>query len=70
MYHLVLNKTIFTMLLVIIGSLVGISSIYTPANVETQPQPQPQKPQTPLQGGIIMPGGDSDLLKMWPIKKG
>jgi hypothetical protein len=53
----VFNKTIFTMLLVIVGSLVGISSIYTPANVETQPQPQPQKPQTPLQGGIIMPPG-------------
>jgi hypothetical protein len=46
MYHLVLNKTIFTMLLVILGSLVAISSIYTPANVETQPQPQPQKEQT------------------------
>jgi hypothetical protein len=42
----VFNKTIFTMLLIIVGSLVGISSIYTPANVETQPQPQPQKEQT------------------------
>jgi hypothetical protein len=32
------------MLLLGTGSLVGISSIYQPANVETQPQPQPQKP--------------------------
>jgi hypothetical protein len=32
------------MLLIVTGSLIGISSIYTPANVETQPQPQPQKP--------------------------
>ncbi len=45
------------MLLLGTGSLVGISSMYTPANVETQPQPQPQKPQTPLQGGIITPRG-------------
>jgi hypothetical protein len=49
MYHLVFNKTIFMMLLIIVASLVRISSMYTPANVETQPQPQPQKPQTTLE---------------------
>jgi hypothetical protein len=49
--------SVLMMLLLGTGSLVGISSMYTPANVETQPQPQPQKPQTPLQGGIITPRG-------------
>jgi hypothetical protein len=36
--------SVLMMLLILTGSLIGISSIYTPANVETQPQPQPQKP--------------------------
>jgi hypothetical protein len=60
MYQLVLSKTIFTMLLIIVGSLVGISSIYTPVNVETQPQPQPQKPQTTL-GGVTTPQSKIEL---------
>jgi hypothetical protein len=56
--------SVLMMLLLVVASLVGISSIYTPANVETQtptpqPQPQPQKPQTTLdqklQGGITTP---------------
>jgi hypothetical protein len=37
------------MLLLGTASLVGISSIYQPANVETQPQPQQQQPQQQLQ---------------------
>ena len=35
--------SIFMMLLLATGSLVGISSIYQPTNVETQPQQQPQR---------------------------
>jgi hypothetical protein len=50
------KSSVLVMLLVGTGSLVGISSIYIPANVETQPQPTPlpQKPQTTL-GGITTP---------------
>jgi hypothetical protein len=45
------KSSVLMMLLVGTGSLIGISSIYIPANVETQPQqqPQPQKPQTTLE---------------------
>ena len=58
------KSSVLMMLLLVVASLVGISSLYTPANVETQtptpqPQPQPQKPQTTLdqklQGGITTP---------------
>jgi hypothetical protein len=43
--------SVFMMLLIVTASLVGISSIYQPANVETQPQPQPLlgSPQQKLQ---------------------
>jgi hypothetical protein len=37
------KSSVLMMLLLGTGSLVGISSMYTPANVETQPQ-QPQQP--------------------------
>jgi hypothetical protein len=43
------KSSIFLMLLLGTASLVGISSIYQPANVETQPQPQQQQPQQQLQ---------------------
>jgi hypothetical protein len=35
--------SVLMMLLIVTGSLIGISSIYQPVNVETQPQQQ-QKP--------------------------
>jgi hypothetical protein len=41
------KSSIFMMLLLVVASFVGISSIYTPANVETQPIQQPQQPQQP-----------------------
>jgi hypothetical protein len=48
------NKTILMMLLIIVASLVGVSSIYKPANIETQPQPQPT-PQGPMSKIIVPP---------------
>lgn len=54
------KSSVLMMLLVGTGSLVGISSIYTPANVETQPQPQPQKPQTTIPG-LKMPQSKIEL---------
>jgi hypothetical protein len=65
------KSSVLMMLLVGTGSLVGISSIYTPANVETQPiqqpqpTPQPQGPQTTL-GGIKMPQSKMDLAQTDP----
>jgi hypothetical protein len=45
--------SVLMMLLIVTGSLIGISSIYQPVNVETQPQPQPQKPT--IGSKIIVP---------------
>jgi hypothetical protein len=39
------KSSIFLMLLLGAGSLIGISSIYQPASVETQPQPQQPQQQ-------------------------
>src|SRR5215203_1097175 len=44
------KSSLLMMLLLGTGSLVGISSMYTPANIETQPQPQSKilvNPKTP-----------------------
>jgi hypothetical protein len=64
------KSSVLMMLLVGTGSLVGISSIYTPANVETQPiqQPQPQpQPQTPQsQFGVITPKSKSEIIQNDP----
>jgi hypothetical protein len=51
------------MVLLVAASLIGISSIYKPANVETQPQPQqqPLKPQSPL---ALPPTKEGTLTKM------
>jgi hypothetical protein len=54
-YH-ILNKYSVFMLLIVIASLVGISSIYQPAEVETQLlQPAPASPPLP---GVV----DTQLL--------
>src|SRR5215210_3682746 len=54
-----LKKYSIFMMLLIVASLIGISSIYQPANVETQPQPQ----QQPLVKGPSMkiPGAEQFL---------
>jgi hypothetical protein len=60
------KSSIFLMLLVGAGSLVGISSIYTPANVETQPiQQVPAQPQS-QSGGVIIPKSKADLAQTDP----
>jgi hypothetical protein len=58
--------SVLMMLLLGTGSLVGISSIYTPANVETQPQPQPQKPPQYLGDFKQGPLTKKDLLPTTP----
>ena len=54
------KSSVLMMLLVGTGSLVGISSMYQPANVETQPQQQPQGPQTTIPG-LKMPQSKIEL---------
>jgi hypothetical protein len=46
------KPSVFMMLLLGTGSLLGVISIYQPVDVETQPQPQPQIPGSK----IIVPG--------------
>src|ERR687889_625277 len=48
-----LGKTSLSMMVLLVAaSLIGISSIYKPANVETQPQPQQQQQQLVPPGQI------------------
>jgi hypothetical protein len=46
------KSSIFLMLLLGAGSLIGISTIYKPANIETQPQPQQPTQKPP---GFVLP---------------
>lgn len=58
------KSSIFLMLILGVGSLIGISSIYKPANVETQPQPQSQQP------GQIQPPTEQQQQQPTPIPGG
>jgi protein-disulfide isomerase len=59
------RSSIFMMLFIVASSLIGISSIYQPVNVETQPQnqsqPQQQQQNTDLSLSTLMSQG-SPLL--------
>ena len=62
------KSSVLMMLLLGTGSLVGISSMYTPANVETQPQQQPQPTPQPQVEGLITPKFKSQIVTPQSIR--
>ena len=62
------KSSVLMMLLLVAASLVGISSMYTPANVETQPQQQPQPTPQPQVEGLITPKFKSQIVTPQSIR--